>query len=311
MHTNRSGWDKRQATLILYIFADGVPRIKPKLIFKGKPTEEGGHIESQEAYLYSQDVTIHFNNTAYNNKKLTLQFIDKELLLICQPAEDRELLLALDAARFHKTPAVLQKLKENHIIPPFVPPGCTGILQPLDTAVNKPFKEMLREETELYTDAREDAGENVEGWSVSQKRIMVTHVVAAAWRRFCSTKQELIQKAFKDVGLSIAWDGSEDHLLSIKGYEHGKPEIKDWRYVEEDKDMQEFQEIPFVGEEIDEYIEDSEVCISLDYRGLLKSRLQALIIERGLPGRSKNRPEMVAILQRDDLEKRPIYKIDK
>jgi hypothetical protein len=61
-------------------------------------------------------MTIHFNGTAYNNEKLTLQFIDKELLLICQPAEDSELLLALDAARFHKTPAVLQKLSVTNTI---------------------------------------------------------------------------------------------------------------------------------------------------------------------------------------------------
>jgi hypothetical protein len=67
----------------------------------------------------------------------------------------------------------------------------------------------------------------------------------------CSTKQELVQKAFKDVGLSIAWDSSEDHLLLIKGYKHGKPEIRDWRYIKEDKDIQEFQEVLFVGEEID------------------------------------------------------------
>lgn len=40
--------------------------------------------------------------------------------------------------------------------------GCTGLLQPLDTAVNKPFKELLREYTELYIDAKEDAGEDVE-----------------------------------------------------------------------------------------------------------------------------------------------------
>lgn len=33
--SDRSGWGKRQATLVLYIFADGLPRIGPKLIFHG------------------------------------------------------------------------------------------------------------------------------------------------------------------------------------------------------------------------------------------------------------------------------------
>jgi hypothetical protein len=37
----------------------------------------------------------------------------------------------------------------------------------LDIAVNKPFKELLREYTELYMDTKEDAREDVEKWSVS------------------------------------------------------------------------------------------------------------------------------------------------
>jgi len=45
--TDRSGWDKRQATLVLYIFADGVLRIQPKLIFYGKAIDEGGKIVSR------------------------------------------------------------------------------------------------------------------------------------------------------------------------------------------------------------------------------------------------------------------------
>ena len=39
--SDRSGWGKRQATLILYIFADGIQRIQPKLIFHGKAGPTG------------------------------------------------------------------------------------------------------------------------------------------------------------------------------------------------------------------------------------------------------------------------------
>jgi hypothetical protein len=59
----------------------------------------------------------------------------------------------------------------------------------LDTAVNKPFKELLREQTELYIDTREDAGDDIEKWNVSQKWVMVTHVVGEAWNQFCKEKR--------------------------------------------------------------------------------------------------------------------------
>lgn len=72
-YTDCSGWNKRQAILILYIFADGIHRLKPKLIFHGTPTEEGGQIEEKESHLYHPDVTVAFNKTAYNNKDLLLQ----------------------------------------------------------------------------------------------------------------------------------------------------------------------------------------------------------------------------------------------
>jgi len=106
----------------------------------------------------------------------------------------------------------------------------------LDTAVNKPFKEFLREQTELYIDSREDAGEDIEKWTVAQKRVMVTYVVREAWSQFCITKKDLIRKSFIDVGLNIASNGSEDSKLSIKGYEHGKPEIGDWSQIDNYED---------------------------------------------------------------------------
>ena len=40
----------------------------------------------------------------------------------------------------HKDNTVLELLKKHHIVPLFVPAGCTDIIQECDTVVNKPFK---------------------------------------------------------------------------------------------------------------------------------------------------------------------------
>jgi hypothetical protein len=129
---------------------------------------------------------------------------------------------------------------------------------------------------------------------------MVTHVVGEAWNQFCIEKKSLIEKSFIDVGLNIASNGSEDLKLSIKGYEHGKPEIGDWSQIDDDdSNYKGFQEVPKT-DELDEFIKEEEVCITTNYRGLTRPRLQELMKERGLKGFSKRRAEMVEILQKDD-----------
>jgi hypothetical protein len=96
--------------------------------------------------------------------------------------------------------------------------------------------------------------------------------------------------------LNIASNGSDDSKLSIKGYENGKLEIGDWSRI--DDNYEGFQEIPKI-DELDEFIQE-EVCITMNYSGLTRLRLQELMKERGLKGVLKRRAEIVEILQKDD-----------
>ena len=284
--TDGGGWDKRQATLILYIFADGIPRIKPKVIFHAK-TGEG--IIQREGHKWNKGVSVLFNETAYNNESLFKAFITEDLLPALdnptprhteiystntsgipessisppvlpssssrprrvQPCsvqsssvqsnpiqsnpilpDSRDLktprsLLVMDTASFHVTEGILNLLRANNIVPSIIPAGCTGLLQPLDTAVNKPFKEYLREFTDAYIEEREKV-EDVGRWSVSDKRIMTTHVVAQSWHAFCQQKSELICKSFRDVGIALPVNGSRDDEIKIKGFTSTDIEIGDW-----------------------------------------------------------------------------------
>jgi hypothetical protein len=51
---------------------------------------------------------------------------------------------------------------------------------------------------------------------------------------------------------------------------------------------------------LDGFIKEEEVYITTNYRGLLRSRLQGLMKERGLTGLGLRRAEMVEVLQEDD-----------
>jgi hypothetical protein len=58
----RSGWDRRQATLQVYVFADSIQRCRPLLIFHGDLL--GNSRCRVEEKLYNKGVVVAFNKTA-------------------------------------------------------------------------------------------------------------------------------------------------------------------------------------------------------------------------------------------------------
>ena len=67
---------------------------------------------------------------------------------------DTPALCIFDVFASQRCDEFLHKLDENNIKYVFVPVGCTGQLQPLDVAVNEPFKAHLKELFSLWYAAR-------------------------------------------------------------------------------------------------------------------------------------------------------------
>ena len=59
---SRSGWDKRKATLQVCVFADGINRCKPLLIFPR--AEKGDSQREKESRRYSKDIEVVWNPKA-------------------------------------------------------------------------------------------------------------------------------------------------------------------------------------------------------------------------------------------------------
>jgi hypothetical protein len=93
--------------------------------------------------------------------------------------------------------------------------------------------------------------------------------------------KSLIEKSFVGIELNIASNGSEDSKLSIEDYEHGQPEIGDWLQIDDYDSYESFQEL-LQADELDEFIKENEVCITSNYCGLRRSRLQEFLEERRL-----------------------------
>jgi len=216
--SSQSGWDKRQSSLVLCVFADRVARVPPMIIFRGKGKRLGK--EKQE---YHSGVLVGFNDKAYMNDKLFLSNIHNHLVPVLG---GRPTLFAIDLMGSHKTPAVLAKLRSHNITPSLIPGGCTSLVQPLDVAINKPFKDLMREHTDEAIFSAETI-ETFHKWTVSQRCILTTQCVGDVFYKFHAEKAEIIRRVFRKVGLSLPIDGRADKELDIKGFLG--LQIGDWR----------------------------------------------------------------------------------
>lgn len=252
--SDRSGWDKRQATLIVYIWADGIQRIKPKLIFHGVngPTNR---IYNQEKHLYSPEVTVEYNPTAYNNEELFLKWLEEEYTPVT--TEIGEVLLVMDVAAFHKTPAIKAKIRELKTTLALIPAGMTSLLQPCDTAVNSPLKQWLQEFTDEYVVEWEVKNPGKK-WTVSDRRIMTTWTVAKAINCLAE-KKELVQRAFIQTGISIRPDGSQNSQIRIKGIANTELDWNGWETTGITIVAESHQELPVTPlEEVGEFGDSEE-----------------------------------------------------
>lgn len=136
--SKQSGWDKRQGTIQLTVFADGIPRVKPLLFFRGQGVGATVVTEMKE---YDPRVVVKFNPTAYANSVNMIQWLDEQVVPIL---DNQPTLMVLDLFGGHKTDDVLDTFLAHDITVSTIPGGCTGLVQPLDVSINRPFKDIFR-----------------------------------------------------------------------------------------------------------------------------------------------------------------------
>jgi hypothetical protein len=94
----RSGWEKRMCTLQICVFADGVIRIKPLLIYKGAGGKKSKALIN-EYKRYDPRVIVIFNPKAYANTQVLIDWVKNQYSTAsAYPLRDQEpRLLSLDS----------------------------------------------------------------------------------------------------------------------------------------------------------------------------------------------------------------------
>lgn len=238
-----SGLDKRQCTAQLTVFADGEPRVKPMLIFRGTGKRislaertrydiihnSGVHVKGVCAcpilyvwrvkfgfyYRYDRRVTVQFQPKAWCDESVMKAWI----AFNWKPACSGPMHLIADVHRAQTTENILNKLeKDCNTDITFVPGGCTSLIQPLDVVVNKPFKDRINQLASQHM--QENLDSYVKGKiSAKERRILFTQWVGQAWEEV-SSNEEMVKRSFIKTGIAVAIDGSEDKEINIRGLDN-------------------------------------------------------------------------------------------
>jgi len=90
-------------------------------------------------------------------------------------------------------------LNEGECLYEYIPPGATGLLQPLDTHINKDFKERMRKKFEAWYDLTgcSDSNKTAKGYLRAPSISLATTWALEAWQE---VPHSLVENSFKYCG---------------------------------------------------------------------------------------------------------------
>lgn len=194
-----TGAERQRCTVMLCITADG-RKLPPYVIFKRKtvPKElfpRGLIVRAQEKGWMNDALMSDWIRTVWNKRPGAM--LAKKSLLV------------LDSFRGHLTQKVKEELRESRTDMAVIPGGLTGMLQPLDVSVNRPFKVAFRRH---YMEWMASANHEKTPTGRLKKAPLATVAqwIVSAWD---SISSDLTSKSFKVTGISNNLDGTEDDLV--------------------------------------------------------------------------------------------------
>lgn len=178
-----------RASAIFTVTMDG-QKLRPYLVFKGRRSPRS-RISREFASLPSS-ISYSVQSKAWIDTEEMLRYIETILIPFTQTQPEHRCLLLLDSFSVHLCERVQTKMRDLNIDLLYVPKGMTGLLQPLDIGINKPFKDRLKTcYTQWLVSQITDAGPPQRRPKPSRSH--VAHWVQTAW---ATIPTEVIINAF-------------------------------------------------------------------------------------------------------------------
>jgi len=143
----RTNRNKLTFTAILAVTMDGT-KLPPIFIFKTRNA-----IPQSLRNQFKNQVLLFTNGSGWCVEGIFQQWVNK-IWLNLNFQQNQKALLVLDQFSVHKLSTIKKLLDDGQSLYAYLPPGSTGLLQPLDTHINKDFKDRIRRKFEAWYDLK-------------------------------------------------------------------------------------------------------------------------------------------------------------
>jgi DDE superfamily endonuclease len=224
--------EKRAFTALLSISANGfvlpIQAVFEGLTEKSCPSPAAPHyadcIKAGFRFVPSEKKGNHWSNQRTMRRfvdEILAPYLDAQKTHIGRPQSQKSLWI-IDVWAVHRSDEFISWMRDNHptILIDFVPGGCTGISQPLDIGINRPFKQSIK--VSYHADLVDDfLGQMKENRALE----FDTHIgplrdasVGWIWNAYqVIQREELVKKVwFRHTQLHLLTFGSCRHLQGVR-----------------------------------------------------------------------------------------------
>ena len=133
-----------RVTVALTVTAAG-GLLPPMFVFKAKP---GGHVQ-RELRNFPEGAAYTVQHNTWMDESVMLQWVDRVLKPWSETVPETIVpYLLLDSYKVHLMTTVTRQIESLGIEVDHIPGGCTGLAQPIDVRIGKPFKNRVRHKWE-------------------------------------------------------------------------------------------------------------------------------------------------------------------
>ena len=191
-----TGHEKDRFTVMLACLGDGT-KLPPYVVFKRKTLPKKVN--------FPKGVIVRCQEKGWMDEGLVQDWLRTVWSKVGGLTREKSMLV-WDSFRAHLSKPIRNTLKSLNAEPVVIPGGMTSMLQPLDVAINKPFKDRMRKKWQDWMLADQHTF-TPSGRIRKVELDQICQSIVEAWEDIPS---ELIKKSFRKCCITNALDGTED-----------------------------------------------------------------------------------------------------